>query len=396
MLSLRPAWPSWGTLKKSCVFLAVTAGVIWLYLWHLGSLTPGFSPAEAAARITTSNFHSVYDNPVNAPQRLLQYGLQAAGHHGAFWLRLPSVGFAIIFLGLFYLLVKNWFGRVVGTLSTILLATTPWVILQARNATDGVLLLSPIAILSAYTWLNNAKPSRRGLAWLVLAVVCALALYVPGLIWLEIAASLVARKELAFIIKGLRRPIFIGGLVLGLIFLIPLILAVGHYPSILKSLILWPSHWSGAMIALKAFVWSVLALVWRTPYHIDIIIGRLPVLDISQIVLVVFGAYALWAKARHQLYVLAGVIGLGLISAGLNQNLLLITLGLPALLVVDAAGLRFLYVEWRSVFPHNPIPRFLAVLLMVVLVTLHVALGIRYSLVAWPHTMAVHHTYVLK
>ena len=396
MLRLRLGWPSWNSVKKGCVFLLVTAGVIWLYLWRLGTLTPGFSSAEIAARATTAKFNDVYNSPINAPQRLLQYGLQAAGHHGAFWLRLPSVGFAIIFLGLFYLLVKNWFGRVVGTLTTVILATTPWVILLARNATDSVLLMAPIAILSAYTWFARAKAKRKETAWLVLVAIAAVSLYVPGMIWLELAAALVAKKELISIIKSLRRPVLIASGLLKLIILLPLILAIIRHSSVLKILILWPTHWPGIVITIKAIAWAGLALVWRTPYHTDIIIGRLPILDATQIVLVLFGVYALWAKARHQLYVLSGVIGLGILASGINQDLLLVTLGLPAIMIIAAAGLRYLYIEWRTVFPSNPIPRWLAVTLMVVLVALHVVLGIRYALVAWPHTVAVHQAYVLK
>lgn len=396
MLSVRLRRPRWSTVKKASVFLLVTAGVGWLYIWHLGKLTAGLSGTESVARSSSLQFHDISNNPINAPQRLLQYGLQAAGRHGAFWVRLPSVALAIVFLGLFYVLVKNWFGRVVGTLSTIIFATTPWVILLARNATPSVLLLSTIGLLSAYTWFSRAKGKPRELAWIVLLVVSALSLYVPGLVWLELAAVLVARKELMVIAKSLRRPVLVAGGLLELVILLPLLATIVRHSSVLKAIILWPAHWPGIVVALKATAWAALALVWRTPYHIDIIIGRLPILGAIEVVLVIFGCFALWTKARRQLYVLGGVVGLGILASGINQNLLLVSLGLPALMIVVAAGLRYLYFEWRSVFPYNPIPRFVALVLMVVLVGLQIAYGVRYALVAWPHTMAVHQAYVIK
>jgi hypothetical protein len=83
-------------------------------------------------------------------------------------------------------------------------------------------------------------------------------------------------------------------------------------------------------------------------------------------------------------------------AAGINQDLKFLTLGLPAVGLIVAAGLRYLYIEWRSVFPRNPLPRALALVLMSTVVGLHVWLGLRYSLIAWPHTVDTRQTYVIK
>lgn len=104
----------------------------------------------------------------------------------------------------------------------------------------------------------------------------------------------------------------------------------------------------------------------------------------------------MWRRARKELYGLSSLIVLGIVAAGLNQDLVFLTLALPGIGLIIAAGLRYLYIQWRQIFPRNPIPRALALTLMTLLVALNVFLGIRYSLIAWPHTLDTRHTYVLK
>lgn len=396
MLKPLRRWASLKVLRKGAIAIVIIFGVSALYLWHLGTLSPGLSPAEASARQSSQHLQTVLDNPVNGPQRLLLYGLQAAGHHGALWMRLPSVALAILLLGLFYLLAKAWFGRVIGILATIMLATTSWIILLARSVTPDIMLLSPIAVLIIYNHLSRRNTKRRGLVWLALVPTIAISLYVPGLIWVVLVGTLVTHKQLLGLFKEIGRVYLILGFVLGLALLTPLIVSLVNNPSVGKNLVLWPEHWVGLEAALKGSVWATLSLVWRTQYHLSLIVGRLPILDVAQIVLAIFGTYALWVKARRQLIGLIGLLGFGILAAGINHNPLLITLGLPAIAILVAAGLRYLYLEWRSIFPHNPIPRVAAVFVMVALVSLHVVYGVRYSLIAWPHTVDTRQTYVLK
>lgn len=147
---------------------------------------------------------------------------------------------------------------------------------------------------------------------------------------------------------------------------------------------------------MKSIGWSALALVWRVRTHNPLIIGRLPLLDIIQIALIVFGTYAMWTKARREMASLLTLIVVAIIFAGFNSNFLLLTLCLPALTTLIGAGLRYLYIEWRSVFPRNPLPLSFALILMACLVGLQVLYGLKYSLVVWPHTPSTKQLYVLK
>ena len=85
-----------------------------------------------------------------------------------------------------------------------------------------------------------------------------------------------------------------------------------------------------------------------------------------------------------------------MLLAGFNNNLVYISLGLPALGLIIVGGLHYLYREWSAIFPHNPFARVLATGLIIMLVGINFIFGLRYSLLAWPHSPETKSTYVLK
>jgi hypothetical protein len=83
-------------------------------------------------------------------------------------------------------------------------------------------------------------------------------------------------------------------------------------------------------------------------------------------------------------------------SAIFSSSTLLLIIALPGLAILDAAGLRYLYTRWFIVFPINPLARAFAVCLVSLLVLSHVAYGVRYALLAWPHNVETRKVYVVK
>lgn len=383
------------TLKNALGVISIAAGVYLLYIWRLGSLTTGLSPSESTARHLSSKLSYISDNPVNAPLRLVQYLGQSLGHSGAFYMRFTSVFFMIVFVGCLYLLLKTWFGRLVGVFGTLLMMGTPWFILIARDAAGAVMLLAPLAIIAVFLWLTGSK-KQPSVAWVVLVCVSAISLYIPGLVWFILAASWIRRRELLGNLK-LQGPVVVSlSTLLAIVIIAPLALAIVNDLSVGRQLLLIPKHWQGIGGSLKSTAWSLLALFWRAPYHIDLIIGRLHLLSIAQIALAVIGGYAMWTNARKETYGLLAILAASIIFSGLNTNLELLTLAILAVCIFATAGLRYLYVEWRGVFPRNPIPKALAVGLMSLVVGVYLTFGVRYALIAWPHTPATHSLYVIK
>ena len=382
-----------GVAKVVVAALLLVALIFSLYLWRLGTLTKGLSPAEVSAGTSSLSLQSILDNPVYAPHKILQYSVQKIFGHSALALRSVSAIAAILFLFCFYQLVKGWFGKMIGLFGTLMLAATPWFVLLARSGGPEISLLTPVVALASYYWL--IKSNSRA-AWLILLISSGLVVYLPGGLFLIVLGAILARKTLNQAAQELSLIEKILGAVAALIILAPLAYAGIRHASALRPLLLIPADWPSAWVGVKTIAWDVLALLWRTPVHADHIIGRLPMFDGAQIALALLGGFALLKLARSKLYLLLGLAAFGILAAGINRNLVLLSLVLPAIAIAVAAGLRYLYMQWRSIFPINPLPKYLALALIASLVAMHVIYGLRYSLIAWPNSSATRSTYVLK
>lgn len=358
-------------------------------------MTPGLSPAEAAARTSSASLHGIYSDPVNAPLRLVQHLFYHLGHTGAFWMRLPSAIAGLIIAYCFYKLVTGWFGKLIGGLTAAIFVTTPIFMLSVRHASPTILLFALVVAMFLFAWLARTEKYKK-LVWVLLLAASAVLLYVPGLVWWVAGAIIICHKRLLRLAIDLPRWVTAAGLLIWALILAPLVISAVSHPSILKHLALLPDHWGSIPHIIKNIGWMFLALFARAPFHFDLDIARQPLLDYAQTALLVIGAYAMWDAASRKAYVLGSNVLLAILLAGINNNPALLALGVPALAILMGAGLRYLYIEWRAVFPVNPVPKLLAASLIFVAVTAQVAYGLHYSLTAWPHTMETHNTYVIK
>lgn len=367
--------------------------IYFLYFWRLGTLTAGLSRAEVDARSSSSTLQLIAENPLYGPHKVLQLLSVKIFGLGAGALRIVSAVLATIVLACFYQLVKAWFGRMISIFATLFLAVTPWFVLLARSAGPEVLLFLPILGLASYYWVIR---SRSWFAWLALLFCGGLVIYLPGGLWLTLLAALFARNNLkratsdfslrsktigAFIFLVISAPLMYGGVV---------------NPDFIKPLLLIPADWLSIWETVRSIGWSLLALLWRAPMHADFIIGRLPMFGAAQIALALLGGFALGKLARNKLYLLLAMVVFGIMAAGINRNPVLLSFSMPAIALSIAAGLRYLYMEWRKVFPRNPLAKYLALALFTSIVIMHVFYGLRYVQSAWPNSSATRSTYVLK
>lgn len=382
-------------LRRWTLPTAVIFFFVFLYLWQLGSLTGGISSAELSHVNSSLEWRSIAADPINAPHRLAQLAFYEMGHLGQATARLVSVLFMTLFVGLFYLLLRLWYGKLAAFAGVFLLAGTPWLILVARSATAEVLLLAPIALMSQYLWLTR-RQTRQNLVWLSLAVTAGLIFYVPGGILLLAAAVAIKFKDLVKISRDLRIiTIIASGLVLvGLI--VPIVWAAIEDPKIIKAFLLVPEPLPDPLALVKQIGWAISSLFWRLPSPSDLTLGRLPLLTISILALAAFGIYAMVSRARRETYELLALAAGSVLAAGIANQLALLLPAVMIACVFAAAGLRYLFVEWNGIFPRNPLPRYFAVTLVVILVGLHLVYGIRYSLVAWPRSPATDRAYMLE
>ena len=375
--------------------MALSLGFATLYLWRLGSLTKGLSSAEYLTKIQSDNLITIWHNPTNGPFLLAQHFVSGLPANKFLILRLVSSVLAVTIIICLYFLLKNWFGRLAAFFATIIFMSTPWVVLAGRSVAPDIAMLSPILLLAACSWLIRTKGKPIS-AWIVLCLAAGLSLYTPGLIWVVIAGLIIGWRQLAAAVAKVPRPSFIAGLVVFFLTLVPLIWAIAAERSVAESVAGLPQDWSSIFSKIGSIFWSGIALIWYARDSTDYSIGHSAVLTTLEVILLLFGIYALGTRVRRVSYALLLFIAIALVLAGLNNNPKFLLLALPSAILLIAAGLRYLYVEWRTIFPRNPIPKYLALFLMTLIVAAQFVYGAVYSIEAWPHTEQTKKIYVLK
>lgn len=384
----------WHFAKILSVVITVLGIVFFLYIWRLGSFTPGLSASEQAAINASSSLHDIRVNPINAPHKLVQLVLRHVGSSDAFWMRLASVLFAIAFLIVLFLLLRKWFGNFIGALGTLLFVSVPWVILLGRSANSDVMFFSPLLVIFAYSLLSRSNKNLW--AWFGLMLSLAIAIYTPGILWFILLSLVFGYKRILALLSKMSSHVAVGGMVFLILLLTPLVYGLYQDTTLAKTLLALPDKWPNAMEIIKSAVWAVVSLAAKTRFHVDYNIGRLPLLNAAQVVLALMGLYAMSKKARAQLCQIGILIFIGIALSAINNNPVVLSVCLPAVIILATAGLRFLSVRWFKVFPLNPLPRALAIALICLVVTFNLAYSVRYALAAWPHTADTRKIYMLK
>jgi len=374
-------------------YAILTVCLFGFLLWRLAGLLPGISAPEAASRSASDKLHGLLSDPVNAPYRLVQHLLSVI-HPGFFSLRFGSSIFAVIIALFFYGYVRRLFGRIIGLFGALLLISLPFFAISARQGTPQIMLFLPAVLIYAYA--SFIKSKEKTVAWLLMVAIVGIGLYTPGVIWWVAGAAALSYKKLSAQISTL--PGVLSGLGIGLLCLAitPLVVICGLHLSALRFLLAVPSdlptfpHFAAELLRMVG------ALAVKSPGGSPLLLDELPILNITLAALVIFGGYALYSAARGKAISLGLNVVMAVILAALNSNVAFLALAVPALIISAAAGLRYLYVEWRSIFPRNPVPKTFALALIAAVALGQLYYSADYTLRAWPHSPAIRQAYVLK
>ncbi|HEX5395100.1 MAG TPA: glycosyltransferase family 39 protein [Candidatus Saccharimonadales bacterium] len=392
---IRRAKPDGKTAGRLLIAALLVTLFSFLLFWRLGTLTDGLSPAEYKSRQNNNGVEQIVRNGLDAPLNLLQYGYTSGLGSSNAALRLASVTAAVIIILFLFLMLRSLFGMTVGLLALLIVGATPWGILAARSAAPYVMMLWLIVPVACFVLMGRAK-RRTEIWWLLLCIALAISLYTPGLVWFIAGAALFSARRFSAVTQRINSVFLIIGIAVAILALIPLAASLAVEPARIKHLMLIPPDWPGLSETLKSLGWAFIGLFWSIRSHIDIGIGQLPMFNILQSALLIFGIYALGSRMRNITLALGAWLLLAVLLSGINNNPHLLLFGLPAAGVLVAAGLRLLYIEWRRVFPLNPFAYALAMSLIILVVGAHLFYSIRYTLVAWPRTPETKATYVLK
>jgi hypothetical protein len=375
------------------VILAGAALLFFMLWFRLGSLTHGnASDIEAATRAASVSWKAIWDNPLNAPYTVVQHLVTMSGHHGITSLRLISTMWAAVAAGLFYLVARQWHNMRVAILASWLFISSGWFLHISRLGSPEILwLTSLLALVVLLT--PNKRGRQSSLALPSTLIILSSILYVPGMVWLVLAGVIVQRKNLheAWLATeaGWLRMVSV---VTSIAILGPLIHGLVLSSAVLKQWLgITPGSGSSVLsmpAILHNFVDVPRSLLLSSSFDAAHWLGHLPLLSAFEIAMLLLGAsfYITHIRAtRTRLIIVLTAVAWGLISImGINA----ITLVVPLIYLLVAAGVAYILHVWLKVFPNNPVARSLGIGIIMFTVLLTSVYQTRSYFVAWRYDTA--------
>lgn len=370
-----------------------------LLLWfQLGSLTGGYSQEELAALQASNGLRHIFENPVNAPFSILVYlfslaHVGAGGDQALLPLRAASTVIGLLTLTTFYWLVRYWHGERSAILGTIVFGCSAWFLHTARLGTPDVLMFLLLGVIACSVWI---KQTENPLVLFAGFGLTAGLLYIPGMLWLLLAAAVWQSRTIIRLFKQHLVFMCIGSL--GLVALMtPLIWAMHRSTGTAK-----------IMAGLPADGWPHLAEFGRQllliPYHLFVRgpldpvhwLGRLPILSAFGVIMLLLGAYL---YSRHlkltRTKMVAAVLVIGGVLVAFKGPVSL-SIMIPFIYILVAAGIGLLLDRWQKVFPRNVIAQAVSVGLISLAVIAASWYGLRHYFVAWPNAPATKQVFTIK
>lgn len=373
--------------------LLAAAGLGWLLIYKLGSLTGGMSAGEVAAATTPVGWHGIYHDPFYLPLKIVRSVVFVLfKEHGQTLTRLPDAFFGGLAIISFAWLIRLWHGTRTAVLMSVLFATGAWTLHVSRLASFDVLYLWAMpALLLTYVLMH--KYHDRPLVWYGSLMVWGLLLYVPGLVWPVLIVIALQRSSLTKAWRHFghwwQRLLY---LLAGLVWL-PLLVVDLLRPGNLLPWLGWLPHLGTPLHMIKQFMAVPVHLFIRGPEYPQLWLGRAPILDVFALAACVIGIYfyaSHWRAGRTRLLALLALAGFVLVGLGGPVGLSLLV---PLLYVVAATGIAYLLHEWLHTFPNNPLARGLGLGLIILAVSLSTAYNLRAYFVAWPHNAVTRTTF---
>lgn len=362
--------------------------------WRLGTAVPTFSPDESAYIAGAKSLQQIADNPSYAPHKLVVLLLHETYHVSPVTLRVISVVFGAMAVVFFYLILKSWFTRRMAILGSILFACSSWFLGFARNGIPDITIIwgGILILLAGWQLYGSQGKFLRTLAWIAALALC---VYIPGMLW-----ALLFYIGIAFSKRKKILPPFNPGqvIILGAILLViisPLAYALFRTPKIILQLLLLPSQVPNFFDLINNIVSTALMISVRSPIEPLYNIASLPKLDYATTVLLLLGVYYFMQKFRlRRTWALLFSMLLGLLLGGMagatgRSTTFLI---LPSY-IIATAGLTVLAQQWITVFPRNPIARFLGISALTVLMAVIALYHLDKYFLAWPNSDATKKAY---
>ncbi len=376
-----------GDYWRQALALLLIGLFVTMVLWYqLGTLVPGFSTPELAARANANSFRKILENPLFLPHKLMQYVLISLGRNGAFWMRTVSALWGLAVIVIFFDIIRNWYSRRVALLGGALFLSSAWFLHFARLGTPEIMYATTIGLLWVGVRLKSVNAPRiRTILASVLILGCSF--YVPGLAWLIIPMLIWQRKVVASELSSIPRWLAALTILAVTVGVAPLIYSFVLNPVLIRDWLYIPSR-----INIGQF-WSNL---WHIPVWIALRgpvmpvywLGRTPMFDVFSLVMAVLGLFVLnYYRLLDRVRAVIVIILLGFGLAVFNGWIAL-AVAMPLIFVVITAGIALFLQQWFTVFPRNPLARIAGITVVSFVVALACTYNLRSYFIAWPRTPA--------
>ena len=373
-----------GDLISAVIFIVLCACLL---VWRLNSQTSGlFSRTEVTTWQNLSLYGPWWRNLsyLNGPYYLLLH-LFSLLSQTAFSLRLVTVMTgALVAVGVYWL-IRELHGWRIALLASSILVTNYGFLAIARQVNPQIAQLMAVTadVLAVYiinTWDNY---------WtlFIFFAIIGLSIYVPGGIWLSVAATLFSFKDIRDSLEStaIKLKIALYGLT-------ALIIAPIGYRLIFSytnhQLLTWLGYGlSGRLNALKNFGFNLAKTIvdlfaYGTKLPSDLAIKHLPILSFAATVIILIGLLSYLTRLSNPKWRLISVF---IVLTWLLSGLGVITSYalLPLLSIAAGTGLTYVLKQWYDVFPKNPFARYFGLILMTLVVVFSGFFAARTYFVVW-------------
>ena len=374
----------WGQNNLNVIFISLLSAVIlgFVSLYNLSGITNHkLSGLELDSINSATSGAKILNNPLNFPYKLGVYTLLKVNLLNTFSARLMAALFGIAIIICFYLLAKQWFSPKIAWLSSLMMATSTLFLNYSRLALPNVLLpLGLIGIIWAAWWLLEQK--QTNLRMILFALIVIFCLYLPGLVWFLSLVIFIQKDKALKLLNSLNKSTFAVSGFIALILIAPLLRSFIFDPTLLIQWLAFPTALNFSVF-LKDLLMVPISLIVKSPVNPTFNLGQLPYSNIITTAFIVLGVYAFGIRLglTRSKFLLGAIFISWLLIA--FENSVTINILLPLVYLMVAGGIMFLLQQWYSVFPSNPIARFIG--LMLICITISMSLyfnSVRYF-VAW-------------
>lgn len=360
----------------------------------ISSLTVDYAATEIQTKQEASSLRLVFDNPVNAPYKVLAWTGQKLGHNSIAVTRIASATFALAVAVLFYWVATHWYSKRVALLSSLLFVCSSGFLHIGRYGSALILQMATLVLISCVFLFRRTKHEFL-MAYAITAVIAA-CLYVPGMVWFALIGLYLMRKRIAYLFGKLGALHTALIFTLGIGLLVPLLLAMFRDITVARTIFGLPSTFPSPALLVDNFIHLGSSVVYKGYWPTEYWMYGAPLLNVGESVLFIAGLILLVKRPilRGNYFLLGTlIVSTVLIVIGGSATIAMLT---PLIYLTISGGLFYMLDQWLTVFPRNPIAKYSGVLLLMTLVSFSILYHLRAYYTAWPNAPETKVVYSVK